>query len=133
MTPVLWLSNPTCEASGTAVRLVTRCFRNTPSPVFCRFAEPAVGAGGLLKEGKMAPSFHPLFKTYRMPNSANRNHGGNNASKGQPKHEPGRGSDQKPNPERSDIKHNTDGDGKGSTGRTSNQGRKSASGGEAEE
>lgn len=92
----------------------------------------SAGRGGL---AKMAPSFQPLSsKSTHMPNSANRNSGGNNGSKGHPKHEPSRGSSQKPNPERSDVKHgNEEKSGKGSTGRTSSQGRKSASGGSGEE
>lgn len=67
-----------------------------------------------------------------MPNSANRNNGGNNASKGQPKHEPSRGSSQQTNAERSDVKHGSGDHPKtqrGDTGRSSNQGRKEASGG----
>lgn len=69
-----------------------------------------------------------------MPNSANRNNGGNNASKGQPKHDEERASSQKVNTERSDRKHGDhDKDRRGDTGRTSSQGRKSASGGSVED
>ncbi|WP_121353911.1 hypothetical protein [Flavisolibacter nicotianae] len=69
-----------------------------------------------------------------MPNSANRSNGGNNASKGQPKHDTTRTASQKPNTERSDRKHgDSDKDRRGDTGRTSSQGRKSASGGSAED
>jgi hypothetical protein len=83
----------------------------------------------------MAPSFHRyVSKTYHMPNSANRNNGGgSNSNKGQPKHRPSEGSSEKPNPERSDVKHGTGDGSKGDPGRTSNQGRKRASGGDTED
>ena len=71
-----------------------------------------------------------------MPNSANRNNGGgSNSNQGQPKHDPARGSSEKPNPERSDIKHGTDEPKShhGDTSRSSNQGRKEASGGSVED
>ncbi|HEV7330296.1 MAG TPA: hypothetical protein VGN63_04590 [Flavisolibacter sp.] len=70
-----------------------------------------------------------------MPNSANRsNSGGGNSNKGQPKHRTSRSSSDKPNPERSDLKHgNSDNGRKGDPGRTSNEGRKRASGGSANE
>ena len=71
-----------------------------------------------------------------MPNSANRNNGGNNGSKGQPKHDTGSRSSQKNNPERSDVKHGSGDHPKshqGDTGRSSNQGRKEASGGSVED
>jgi hypothetical protein len=69
-----------------------------------------------------------------MPNSANRSNGGNNASKGQPKHDEQKASSQKSNTERSDRKHGDhDKDRRGDTGRSSNQGRKSASGGSVED
>jgi hypothetical protein len=54
--------------------------------------------------------FHPFSsKTFPMPDSANRSNGGNNASKGQPKHDRQRATDQKPNPERSDYYNFTPG------------------------
>jgi hypothetical protein len=71
-----------------------------------------------------------------MPNSANRSNSGGNSNKGQPKHEPSRSSSQKPNPERSDVKHGSGDHPKtqrGDTGRSSNEGRKEASGGSAED
>lgn len=85
---------------------------------------------------KMAPCFQRfLSKTYDMPNSANRSEGGNNASKGRPKHDQGRGGSPGPGPERSDVKHGTDEPKhhRGDTGRSSGQGRKEASGGSAED
>lgn len=72
-----------------------------------------------------------------MPNSANRSKNNSGGSKGH-RHEINNDSDaqqSKPNPERSDIKHDTDEPGghpHHSTSRTSNQGRKESSGGEAE-
>ncbi|NTS40652.1 hypothetical protein HRG84_07010 [Flavisolibacter sp. BT320] len=69
-----------------------------------------------------------------MPNSANRNNSGGNANKGQPKHDVSRSSSDKPNPERSDLKNSKGNSGrKGDPDRTSNQGRKEASGGSAED
>jgi len=69
-----------------------------------------------------------------MPNSANRNSGDNNGSKGQPKHDVQNASSPKPNPERSDRKGDEHSkDHKGDTSRSSNQGRKEASGGRTEE
>ncbi len=69
-----------------------------------------------------------------MPNSANRNSGGNNSSKGQPKHETSRDASEKPNPERSDLKQGDHPkDHKADTSRSSNQGRKEASGGSVED
>lgn len=71
-----------------------------------------------------------------MPNSQNRNSGGNeNSGKGQPKdRSTTKASAPKPNPERSDLKNGEhDRDHKGDTSRSSNQGRKSASGGSAED
>jgi hypothetical protein len=69
-----------------------------------------------------------------MPNSQNRSNNNSNAGKGQPKDRPSNDqSSEKPNPERSDIKHDTDkpkGQ-HGDTSRSSNQGRKEASGGSA--
>ena len=67
-----------------------------------------------------------------MPNSANRsNGGGSNSNQGQPKHRTSRSSSEKSNPERSDLKRGDNPKQRGeNTGRTSNQGRKSASGGE---
>lgn len=70
-----------------------------------------------------------------MPNSQNRNSGGGNhdAGKGQPKDRAQNASAPKPNPERSDLKQNDGSNRQGSTDRTSNQGRKQASGGSAED
>jgi hypothetical protein len=70
-----------------------------------------------------------------MPNSANRSKNGNsNAGKGQPRHDANNDSSQKANPERSDLKRGGSAKERGGdTGRTSNQGRKSASGGSAED
>jgi hypothetical protein len=68
-----------------------------------------------------------------MPNQGNKGNGRSNAGKGQtgdPLKK--KASSQKPSPERSDIKHGH-ADNDGNTGRTSNQGRKSASGGSAED
>ena len=66
-----------------------------------------------------------------MPNSQNRNAGGNKNSVGQPKDRATKVSAPKANPERSDLKQNEERS--GSTDRTSNQGRKSASGGSSNE
>jgi len=67
-----------------------------------------------------------------MPNSANRSNGGSNAGQGAPKRASSKTSSQKSNPERSDLKRGgSTKDRRGDTGRTSNQGRKSASGGSA--
>ena len=69
-----------------------------------------------------------------MPNRANRNTGGgSNHNVGQPKHETGKTPKEKPNTERSDVKHNTSENNDGNTSRTSNQGRKAASGGSADD
>jgi hypothetical protein len=84
----------------------------------------------------MAPSFLPVYsKTYHMPNKGNKSNGRSQSGVGQPKHQPAKGNSEKPSPERSDVKHHTNEKGHGSdnTGRTSNQGRKSASGGSAED
>jgi hypothetical protein len=73
-------------------------------------------------------------KTYNMPNSANKSKGGSNANAGQgaPRHQTSNDSAPKSNPERSDLKHGDhDKDRGDNTGRTSNQGRKEASGGSA--
>lgn len=69
-----------------------------------------------------------------MPNSANRNNNKSRSGKGHAEDPNQTSSSQKPNPERSDIKHDTDhpSNRSGDTNRTSNQGRKEASGGEAE-
>jgi len=64
-----------------------------------------------------------------MPNSQNRNTDNSNSGKGQPKDRTSKASAPKPNPERSDIKQGSDRGRSGSTDRSSNQGRKSASGG----
>ena len=80
----------------------------------------------------MALYFHPSYsKTYHMPNSQNSsNSSHHNAGKGGPKHRTSRDSSPKSNPERSDLKQGGHSkDHPGDTGRSSNQGRKSASGG----
>lgn len=83
--------------------------------------------------------WHHLFigiclKQFYMPNSANRNAGGNNASKGQPKHDVGHDNKPKANDERSDRKHGDHPkESRGDTSRSSNQGRKEASGGTVED
>jgi hypothetical protein len=81
----------------------------------------------------MALYFQPYSsKTYCMPNSANRSSNNKNAGQGQPEHRTSRSS-QKDNTERSDLKHGDHSkDHKGDTSRSSNQGRKSASGGSAD-
>jgi hypothetical protein len=83
----------------------------------------------------MASSFHlSPSKTFFMSNSANRNAGGNNASKGGPKHDVLHDNKSTANLERSDRKHGDHPkDGRGDTSRSSNQGRKEASGGSAED
>ncbi|HYO23019.1 MAG TPA: hypothetical protein VER36_11490 [Flavisolibacter sp.] len=70
-----------------------------------------------------------------MPNSANRNNNKSNSGKGHAEDVDSQSSGPKPNPERSDIKHGTDQpkDHHGDTSRSSNQGRKEASGGSAED
>lgn len=70
-----------------------------------------------------------------MPNSANRNNNKSNSGKGHAEDPNQNSSSQKSNPERSDIKNDTDHPSSrgGDTNRTSNQGRKEASGGETEE
>ena len=69
-----------------------------------------------------------------MPNSQNRNNGNNNSGKGQPKDRPTQASAPQPNPERSDIKQGDHPkDHRGDTSRSSNQGRKEASGGSADD
>ncbi len=67
-----------------------------------------------------------------MPNSANKSNGGkSNAGQGAPRRQVSNDSGSKPNPERSDLKHGGhEKNHKGDTGRSSNQGRKSSSGGE---
>ena len=69
-----------------------------------------------------------------MPNSANRSNKGG-SGKGQPKDHPSNDSNQKVNTERSDRKRGIDEQPtrRGDTGRSSNQGRKEASGGSAED
>lgn len=65
-----------------------------------------------------------------MPNSANKGNGKSNSGQGQ-RHHPSEQHEQeqeKPNPERSDIKQGTAGN-DSHTHRSSNQGRKEASGG----
>lgn len=69
-----------------------------------------------------------------MPNSANRSKGSGNANQGQPKHRTSRSDSDKPNLERSDLKRDSsDNRRQGTPDRTSNQGRKQASGGSANE
>jgi hypothetical protein len=63
-----------------------------------------------------------------MPNSANRKVGNNKAGTGHKEDVNTKRSGTKANPERSDKKHSHDNN-DGSTGRSSNQGRKAASGG----
>ena len=67
-----------------------------------------------------------------MPNSANRKAGNNKAGTGHKEDVNNGKNTPKPNPERSDKKHDTNHN-DGNTGRTSNQGRKAASGGSAED
>jgi hypothetical protein len=67
-----------------------------------------------------------------MPNQGNRGTGRSNAGQGSPRHRTSRASSGKPNPERSDIKHDTNKGRGNSTDRTSSQGRKRASGGGAD-
>jgi hypothetical protein len=67
-----------------------------------------------------------------MPNSANKSNNNRNAGQGQPKDRVSHTSAPKPNPERSDRKQGrSDDNNSGDTSRTSNQGRKQASGGSA--
>ena len=70
-----------------------------------------------------------------MPNSANRKAGDNKAGTGHKEDVNNKDNKPKPNPERSDLKHDTDKPKthRGDTSRSSNQGRKEASGGRAEE
>lgn len=64
-----------------------------------------------------------------MPNQGNRSNGSSHSGKGHAKDDlTKKDSSQKPNPERSDIKHGTN-ENDGNTNRTSNEGRKAASGG----
>jgi hypothetical protein len=68
-----------------------------------------------------------------MPNSANRNAGSNKGGSGH-KEEVNKTDKQKPNPERSDLKHGDhEKHHEGDTSRSSSQGRKEASGGEVED
>ena len=65
-----------------------------------------------------------------MPNSQNRGKSSKNAGQGHPDDPAQKASAPKPNPERSDKKHcSPDKDHRGDTSRSSNQGRKEASGG----
>jgi hypothetical protein len=65
-----------------------------------------------------------------MPNSQNRNTNKGGSGKGHAKDVNKESNAPKPNPERSDLKRGSGGDGeRENTGRTSNQGRKRASGG----
>lgn len=70
-----------------------------------------------------------------MPNSANRKAGDNKGGTGHKEDVNKSSGPSKPNTERSDVKHNTDNakHHRGDTSRSSNQGRKEASGGRAEE
>ena len=84
----------------------------------------------------MACYFPLIFsKTQRMPNSANRNNNKSNSGKGHAEEANTQPASQKPNPERSDLKQDTDTtrQHRGDTSRSSNQGRKEASGGSAED
>lgn len=67
-----------------------------------------------------------------MPNSANRKAGDNKAGTGHKEDVSKKSGSSKPNPERSDIKRGTN-DNDGNTNRSSNQGRKAASGGSTED
>jgi hypothetical protein len=68
-----------------------------------------------------------------MPNSANQGKPNKNAGQGTTGDRDTRNSSSKPNPERSDVKHGDhEKSHRGDTSRSSNQGRKEASGGEAE-
>lgn len=79
----------------------------------------------------MALFFDSVLKLNLMPNQGNKSNGRSNPGVGQKKHESDREqASPKPNPERSDIKHGTN-DNDGNTSRTSNEGRKQASGGSA--
>jgi hypothetical protein len=81
----------------------------------------------------MAPFFGSFQKRNIMPNQGNKSNGRSNPGAGQKKHLGDRKETQEqPNPERSDIKQGRDDD-SGSTNRTSNEGRKTASGGSAED
>lgn len=64
-----------------------------------------------------------------MPNSANRKAGNNKAGTGHKEDVNDKSKASKPNPERSDVKRGTN-ENDGNTSRTSNQGRKAASGGD---
>ncbi|HWJ30319.1 MAG TPA: hypothetical protein VNS32_27540 [Flavisolibacter sp.] len=64
-----------------------------------------------------------------MPNSSNKSNGKSNAGKGVPKHQVSRDTGSKSNPERSDRKYGRARGEDNNTGRTSSQGRKTASGG----
>jgi hypothetical protein len=66
-----------------------------------------------------------------MPNQGNRSNGNSHSGKGQTGDAIKKASVPKPNPERSDKKHGSPGKERSDTGRTSNQGRKRASGGSA--
>lgn len=70
-----------------------------------------------------------------MPNSQNRNAGSNKGSVGHKEEVDQKKNKPKPNPERSDVKRDTDNPKthRGDTGRSSSQGRKEASGGRAED
>ena len=69
-----------------------------------------------------------------MPNSANRKAGNNKSGTGHKEDVNHKSNTPKPNPERSDKKHgSSDKDHRGDTRRSSNQGRKTASGGRAED
>jgi hypothetical protein len=71
------------------------------------------------------------LNTLNMPNSQNRSKNNSNSGKGHAKDITSKASASKSNPERSDKKHGRE-ENDGNTNRTSNQGRKSASGGSPE-
>ncbi len=77
--------------------------------------------------------FHPsILKLNHMPNQANSGKSSKNSGQGQTGDPTTKSSAPKPNPERSDIKHGSGDhtrDHEGDTSRSSNQGRKEASGG----
>jgi hypothetical protein len=73
----------------------------------------------------------PFLKMIVMPNSANKSNNNRGSGKGQPKDRVSDRSSSQPNPERSDLKQGRNDQDQGSTDRTSNQGRKQASGGDA--
>ena len=77
----------------------------------------------------MAPYFQSIFKIRDMPNSQNRSNSSKGSGKGHAKDVNSSSGRSKPNPERSDLKRGSGEGSKGDPGRTSNEGRKAASGG----